>query len=325
VECDQEDPFSEDLDQYVQEVDWINLIESLESHLKLCYSWTQEFSPFALMQALYKGYFAVQQPFAGLDFAAQLLLNAVHQLNQCKPCRHLMQDRCFRKDCTFDHNLKKYPCRYWLFSVCANSSSDPNQPVYDLTESGSCLFMHDLPDYQPVYLQPVTEQNPVTAADEPPPPPPTVPEEPAEEFPSLGSTLAPSKTKGKPKANPYLSAVKSKEAVIPQPAAPAGATEERRGGSSAAGSQLKGFAELLESRDFVARSRSRQQQSQQQQQSGAGLRVGRGEWVESGDSLRQDYQALREEARQLAIARNKCLQEATHAYLRYVALTCQLN
>jgi hypothetical protein len=315
----EDDPLSFDITSYEMEVDWMMLVDSLENHLLSYYGFNQEFSPYALMQALYKSYYQI-------DYAAQLLLNANQKLNECKPCRHLLQDRCLRKDCHFDHDLKSFPCRYWLFSVCANTNQSPDQPVADLTEAGSCVFLHDLPDYQPAsYLENISypssyyseepAQTPGTQQQEP------VEEQPEEEqFPSLGSQLSSSSSNknNKVKINPYLSAIKTQKTTsdqsFPLPSS-SSAAKKTNSGVLTVINQKKVFSELLEENQFLARPR-RGAIDKSHNQSGS-LRVKASEWVESGDVIRQDYEKLREEARQFAIARNKLLQEATQAYMRY--------
>eukprot|EP01040_Poterioochromonas_malhamensis_P016881 gene16881-19268_t len=331
----EDDPLTNDVMNLTSyEVDWTSLIDSLESHLSTYYQYTQpEFSPPALMVALYKGYYQV-------DYAAQLLLNGVNVLNHCKPCRHLMQQGCFRRDCHFDHDLTHFPCRYWLHSVCANSPQLPQNAtnsedfLVNLTEKGSCVFSHDLPDFIPeYYVTNPTETNTATSA------PTTIVEE---EFPSLGKSTTSSSSTTKKSSDQYSSAIVRAQqpstdttAIVDFPSLSAASTMKnpkkqttkstystsisstasRGGGSVASGgsygtiggsssSQRKVFSDLLEKAQFIPTSTN-----------GHSNRVKASEWVESGDVIRQDYEKLREEARQYAIGRNKLLQEATIAYM----------
>lgn len=333
----EEDPLSNDVMNLTSyEVDWMSLIDLLESHLSIYYQYSQpEFSPPALMIALYKGYYQI-------DYAAQLLLNGVNVLNQCKPCRHLMQQGCFRRDCHFDHDLTRFPCRYWLHSVCANSPQLPQNATnsedffVNMTEKGSCVFSHDLPDFIPeYYVTNPTETNSATSV------PATIVED---EFPSLGKSCTSSSSPTKKSSDQYSSAIVRAQqpstdntAAVDFPSLSAASTMKNpkkqitkstystsisstanRGGnvvggsggsysssSGSSSSQRKVFSELLEKAQFIPTSRSDHSN-----------RVKASEWVESGDVIRQDYEKLREEARQYAIGRNKLLQEATIAYMR---------
>lgn len=47
-----------------------------------------------------------------------------------KPCRHVLQGRCLRKDCEFSHDFARTTCRFWLQGQCLNGEG--------------CLFLHDV-------------------------------------------------------------------------------------------------------------------------------------------------------------------------------------
>lgn len=52
-----------------------------------------------------------------VEHSCQLLESVLQALNECRPCRHLLQGGCFRSDCRFNHDLSSVPCRYWLLSA----------------------------------------------------------------------------------------------------------------------------------------------------------------------------------------------------------------
>jgi hypothetical protein len=307
---EEEDPLENDISAYSYEIDWISLIESLESHLSTYYHYSKpEFSPLALMIALYNGNYGYN-----LDYSAQLLLNASRILNECKPCRHLMQGSCLRKDCYFEHNLKSFPCRYWLFSVCANGPQQQEQlqqegeqgkDILELTQSDSCLFSHDLPSYEQLqYIPPVIPipEFPSSASSVSSSSSSTTTfetseplsdeqqqrkeiEEVVEEFPSLMTASTSSSNKKNKdnknystKISPYLSAVKTSSSSKNQQPLPSASSFNNKGnGISTITNYKKVFSDLLINAQFIS-----SPTSIASSQSRSGNKFHPTEWVESG-------------------------------------------
>lgn len=281
---------TDDLDMYYSEVDWLGVIEGVEEILRSTYQWTQaEFSPEAL-------FYALAMSGNHVEYAAQLLINGAQVLESCKPCRHLIKSKCLRKDCYYDHQLADFPCRYWLFSQCANASA--NDDPSTLEGRTVCPFMHGLPvvDWQ----EPTSSQTkPVDAS-----------EDLADAFPALSDQ---SKSKSTQQSRGYLAAVKSATSSstvfsLTESSAKTSTASGSSGGNKHASRDI-GFADILRSHKFVANDN----RDETSKFSRNGIVVG--DWVESGDVVRQDYETLRREAREFAIGRNKFLQEATLAYM----------
>jgi hypothetical protein len=168
-----------------------------------------------------------------------------------------------------------------------------------------CPFLHSLPavDWQP----------PVAAQSEP-----VVAQGLVEAFPALSD---PSKSKSQQQSHGYLAAVKSassSSSVFSFTDSPTStAHKSSTSHTSKHAADRIGFGDILRSHNFVAginsNSNSNKSRNELPKSSRSGIVVG--DWVESGDAVRQDYETLRKEAREFAIGRNKFLQEATLAYM----------
>jgi hypothetical protein len=307
---EEEDPLENDISTYSCEIDWISLIESLESHLLTYYHYSKpEFSPLALMIALYNGNYGYN-----LDYSAQLLLNASRILNECKPCRHLMQGSCLRKDCYFEHNLKLFPCRYWLFSVCANEpqqqqtqseqGEEQRKDILELTQSTSCLFLHDLPSYEHLqYIPPVipipefplssSSSSSVSALETPESSSSEQEQQPVkeeieeiiEEFPTLMASSSNKKNNQKkgqnvPKVSPYLSAVKTSSSTNNSERTPSSSSSVSNEGVgiTTITNYKKVFSDLLINAHFISSPAT-------SSLSRSGTKFHSTEWVESGYRL----------------------------------------
>ena len=81
-------------------------------------------------------YWALYQCSNDVNLAAEAIESSYILSTNCKPCRHMMTDKCLRKDCTFQHDLNGIPCRYWLLQAgCAD---------YSVQDGGNCPFMHNI-------------------------------------------------------------------------------------------------------------------------------------------------------------------------------------
>eukprot|EP01039_Chlorochromonas_danica_P010437 gene10437-11560_t len=259
--------------------------------------------------------------------ACALLAIAAEKVNSCKPCRHLLSSGCYRKDCPFQHQLKDFPCRYWLFQNCQDTS-----------EGGAhCAFSHDI--------------SPLVA-DLPPPPEHSVQGagmesevfeevDEVEAFPALGSSSSAGKTAKTPAGGggDYLRALNNNEKKAQSRQQVAWTNRDMTYASSAAAQgsskgrndkpavpreewvDKAGFAQILEEMHFVLPRNAKATASSTTSSStgvstggGKEYKVQVGEWVESGDSLFVEYSALREEATRLSSSRVRLFQEAALAY-----------
>lgn len=263
--------------------DLMVMVDLVEDALKAQHDWSQEFPPEVLFLALNKAD-------CDVDATARLLMHNVDVLGQCKPCRHLLQSRCVRSDCFFDHDLSNVPCKFWLYyGSCEQSTND-------------CVFMHDLRD--------------------PPPPPrtvagaaakPSVPD--ASAFPSLLSATGATMSARQRSATGFM-------AAISRAAEARGATQRenkvRRSGYGAYGS-ASSLKESLFEAGFISKESLREHQHHQYNVDAAAAAAGSvsaaAYWKSGGDTLRVAYQQLRQDAATLAKARNHYLQQATQAYL----------
>lgn len=87
-----------------------------------------------------------------ISSAARTLQKTWMTLTNCRPCRHLLQGGCFRKDCIFNHQLSAIPCRYWLLEgtgcvsdECpfSHSVSSHDDTLNNLTEHLGSLAIND--------------------------------------------------------------------------------------------------------------------------------------------------------------------------------------
>lgn len=288
-------------------VDFVSLIEQVEYELQTSYQCTYIFSP----EAIYHALLSVKNDVFG---ACDQLIGAATALQNCKPCRHLLQGGCYRRDCMFEHDLYQYICRYWLFSKCSNPEV--------------CLFSHDFAPYE-------------SPADVPADPAVQAPESETDVFPALSSksstafqfmpghgyAKAVQSTKaeqqGKASSSSFSSqprvAWTSKNMELSSSSSVA-YTSESASHPSRGVVDMNGFTELLRNSNFVAAAKAHAANavSDQTFQRGAETRIQAKDWVASGDSLLAEYSALREQAKALSSSRTKLFQEATNAYVRYV-------
>eukprot|EP00981_Chlorochromonas_danica_P015318 scaffold11666_cov199-Ochromonas_danica.AAC.2 len=236
--------------------------------------------------------------------ACALLAIAAEKVNSCKPCRHLLSSGCYRKDCPFQHQLKDFPCRYWLFQNCQDTS-----------EGGAhCAFSHDI--------------SPLVA-DLPPPPEHSVQGagmesevfeevDEVEAFPALGSSSSAGKTAKTPAGGggDYLRALNNNEKKAQSRQQVAWTNRDMTYASSAAAQgsskgrndkpavpreewvDKAGFAQILEEMHFVLPRNAKATASSTTSSStgvstggGKEYKVQVGEWVESGW---EDYLSTKE-------------------------------
>lgn len=105
-----------DLDEEEPSKDWVTLAISLEEFM-LGLNIPMQFSNEALCQALF-------QTNGRIEAAAGVLVTTNAILEQYLPCRHMLSGGCFRRDCSFEHNVSGMTCRYWLSSVGCLSPMD---------------------------------------------------------------------------------------------------------------------------------------------------------------------------------------------------------
>ena len=58
-----------------------------------------------------------------ITIAANSISKAFIEASSCKPCRHMLSGQCYRKDCSFRHNLEGITCRYWLMQAGCSATS----------------------------------------------------------------------------------------------------------------------------------------------------------------------------------------------------------
>lgn len=311
--------------------DLMDLVDQTETLLHNQFNWTQTFPPDVICLALHKANNDISQ-------TANILMQNVNLLSNCKPCRHLLQQRCVRSDCFFDHDLSGIPCKYWLY--------------YGTCTSGeSCLFMHDLAHTLMVSSEYVSQKNgadseqlnidsshfptllgsvPTTttsAAAKPKVSTSNLSKQngnsytsEAEAFPSLSASVSllsnTSKKQQKKQKKASNSNVSSAETTsntyldaINKPPALSSNEDSRNPQYGSQPSQHSQFSassliDALISLGFIV-PKSGQTSSQQSSSN----------WKEGGEALRHNYEKFREEASALAKARNMYLQQATQAYL----------
>ena len=262
VEWWEEEPeATDDLDIYCSEVDWLAVIESVEEILKTKYQISTDFSPEAL-------FYALSMSGQHVEYAAQLLQNGALVLEACKPCRHMMHSKCLRRDCTFDHDLGSYPCRYWLFHQCANASASDDPSM--IQGRMICPFMHALPYVEWQQPEPATEEYLHTTESST--------SDLTNAFPALSTEFTSKKnnhTKG------YLAAVKTSSSSSNSVFSFADQVKQHNSSNLThyfpSSSSSMGFAEILKSHNFLLAATSANLNSTRNQR---GISVG--EWVESG-------------------------------------------
>ena len=253
-------------------------------------------------------------PEAWAGQARALLVAAEQRCATSRPCRHLMHGSCLRADCNFDHELSSLPCRFWLL-LQAGAGSGPEagagMPMGGCLLAGQgCKFAHAWE----VFL-PLLESLPALA----PAPAPA----PAGSFAlhgADGSAAAAAAAAAFPALAPSGDAHASRPGAAGGWAAAAwgrsGATVA--GGYRAALASGSGPAHSARLNSHTSKNSNRTSNSGGGGGGGGGrgasVSVGAGDWVDSGASVGTMYTSLREEARALAIARNKMLEEATRAF-----------
>lgn len=74
----------------------------------------------------------------------------LHAASTAPPiCRHLLGSGCYRRDCTFSHNVQNHTCLFWMRGRCGKGQS--------------CQFLHD---FSPVHLPPQQEQQQPTSMED---------------------------------------------------------------------------------------------------------------------------------------------------------------
>lgn len=312
----------DDNENYQTGEDWVELATSLEEYLISIQSTLSKHAGYSV-DALYE---AVLVTNGDLMLSSLYILKTEDAINKAKPCRHKMSGHCARSDCMYDHNLSDIPCRYWLSAVGCKS------------QDTSCPFIHNLlpPDDNSNYVY--DENNQVSDANKQ--------EQRQEElllddlslFPSLHVTKDDldnsSATANVPwskscmtnvavnqiRSSIYSNTPLSIDNVYDFPSL----HDSMTGATIDNSSDLNyHYAEVLQNEYITQEPQHKGTDSYSNSYNG-GKECKQKEsyskstiksWVESGKSVGKKYQELRKEARELAIARNKFLEEATNAYL----------
>mgnify|MGYP003386180588 CR=1 FL=1 len=227
---------------YAAELDWVALAERVDMQLQNLRP-GRSFSAEALLCAL-QTHLDLDQDLSAegacalldsqLAAAAESLACTDRRLVDSRPpCRHLMQGRCYRRDCSFEHDLASVTCTYWLTSGCANGDN--------------CYFSHALARVEAPGAGEEGADGAAQAA-------PYVEEENA--FPSLAASTgvaagAGAGTGAAPTADAYMTAFRT-DSWAPPPA-PAPAPADRRVATFSAG---EAGAELLEVGSWVSSGRA---------------------------------------------------------------------
>lgn len=66
--------------------------------------------------------------------AAENIQSAYNVATACKPCRHMMTGKCYKRDCAFEHDVAGVTCRFWLL--------DPGCAALSIQDGGTCQFQH---------------------------------------------------------------------------------------------------------------------------------------------------------------------------------------
>lgn len=279
--------------------DLMVMVDLVEEILKSEHKWEQEFPPEVLFLALNKANCDVED-------TAQVLMHNADTLVQCKPCRHMMQSRCVRSDCYFDHDLSRIPCKFWLYYGSCESSTE------------ECFFMHDLADIPPdsqrkasaTFYAPVKPKSSSDASSA------------STAWPKLSSDVdADKKTQNISGFKSAINRVPIQSSGDSWDCADSQTTSHytRRSGYGTYGcaSSLK---ESLFEAGFISKQSLKEHQYHQYNVDQEISVSAAAYWKSGGDSLRKTYLQLREDAATLAKARNHYLQQATQAYLMYVLL-----
>jgi hypothetical protein len=110
------------------ELDWVGLAERLDALLQRLRP-NRSFSAEAVLYAL-QSHVDPEADAAALETqlatAADSLARTDRRSAEARPpCRHLLQGRCYRRDCAFEHDLAAVTCTYWLASGCASGAACP--------------------------------------------------------------------------------------------------------------------------------------------------------------------------------------------------------
>ena len=220
------------------------------------------------------------------ETAADSIENAFKTASSAKPCRHMLTGKCYKKDCAFLHEVHDITCRYYLMQQgCAMLS------VHD---GGDCPFKHTVDVLQ---LQ-------------------------SQQSSALSSSAAAMKEQDIHSQASFPSLPSASTAT---PGGAGGGGSARSNGSSSLYAQSEYASALSRSQGGQGLDSGAKTKQTTLTHTGSGgtsssgrqgsTNLLRSDWVDSGHSVAIDYATLREQARTLAIARNKCLEEATQAYL----------
>lgn len=117
--------------------DWIELIDHVDGALRTRQPLREPISPDAIACALYTTNNNVED-------SISLLFKTIQVAHSCQPCRHALTSRCLRSDCLFEHDLRKVPCKFWLFGVCMKHQESESASNGKFSFDSCCPFMHGL-------------------------------------------------------------------------------------------------------------------------------------------------------------------------------------
>jgi len=272
-----DDDYNDEYDNGNDEPDWVELASNLEDALLN----RSSYQPLYVLT--HNGGYSTEALFSAIatangniDDAIKIVIAAEEQIYNCRPCRHLKNGSCLRTDCKFDHDLSTTPCKYWILD-CKCS----------LQQNGEyCPFLHD---FSPAVLESLQNNNNNNNK--------SLILDTEEEFPTL---------KAKPKTTTTTTNDKITAASLSKTLFQTVGSDNRQPtvfGSSQA------MSPPSSSRKVIASSKSNEQLARK------GKEISLSEWVSSGQSVANEYENSRREARSLALARNALLQEATNAYV----------
>ncbi|KAI9206404.1 uncharacterized protein BJ171DRAFT_566741 [Polychytrium aggregatum] len=215
-------------------------------------------------------------------------------------CRHFLAGGCYRSDCWYSHDTRDVICKFWAKGFCSKGSG--------------CEFVHGA-DLAGRLSNAVEHKSAASASIRPNPRPtskPSVPINSLDEFPSLGGPNKSSSASGPAATSKHVRAIDLRTpsnfagAVAKVPSvAPANALYGTQPLPSVAAKPIR--AKFVASELTTSRAKAHQRH-----RASGGSRL---DWRETGDTLAAQYDKFREEAKEVAVARNKLFQLATQAYV----------
>ncbi|KAI9914181.1 hypothetical protein PsorP6_005654 [Peronosclerospora sorghi] len=205
-------------------------------------------------------------------------------------CRHYLQGECRRADCMFMHDTNKLTCRFWLRGTCLQAEH--------------CVFAHDFCEYYSMDDDALGQRD-YDSEDEMEPNSRALDIQAEDVFPSLQSTSKPSSSSPQPQDQTRTLR-----------------TQHAYGRDNAVSTLTMNFARAVALEPAVPRNGSYGLDPSRRLTSPAPVRrplyhkalTNGTKWVATGQAVATQYLELREQAYEMACARNKCFMGATQAY-----------